>query len=73
MTKDDIVKLDYVDQGLLGFIGHVRHYMQWGDRQLNDKEAQVFFGMLNETHDKVVADLQKLIKEFNARDNINPY
>ena len=39
LTKDDIVKLDYVDQGLKGFIGQVRHYMQWGDRQLNDKEA----------------------------------
>ena len=39
LKKDDIVKLAEVDEGLIGFIGHVRKYMDWGDRQLNDKEV----------------------------------
>ena len=73
LKKDDIVKLAEVDEGLIGFIGHVRKYMDWGDRSLNDKEVQVFFGMLNETHDSIVNGLRMLIKEFNARDNVNPY
>ena len=73
LTKEDIVKMSEVDEGLVGFIDHVRHYMKWGDRQLNDKEVQVFFGMLNETHDSVVAGLRTLINSFKAGDSTNPF
>ena len=67
LTKDDVVKLTELDDGIVEFISHIRHSMEWGDKELDAKEVEVIFGILNETHDETVVGLRKLITEFSKR------
>ena len=48
--------------------------MEWGESKLNDKEVEVMFAILNETHDKIVRNIRLIINDVTQRqDNNNPY
>ena len=42
--------------------------MEWGKKELDVKEIEVIFGILNETHDQVVIGLRKMINNFSKRE-----
>ena len=43
--------------------------MLWNDKHLNVQEIEVFFGMLDQAHSKIIQDIRKLIEEF-AEENV---
>ena len=43
--------------------------MLWGDKQLNLQEIEVFFGMLDQAHTKIISEIRKLIEDF-AKENM---
>ena len=50
LTKDDLVKLEEIDEGIVAFIIYVRDRMQWQEKRLDSTEMEVMFGMLNKEH-----------------------
>ena len=43
--------------------------MLWNDKHLNVQEIEVFFGMLDQAHTKIIQDIRKLIEDF-AKENM---
>lgn len=74
IEKKDLIRLNEVDAGVMQFINHVRGTMEWGEKKLTGKEAETMFAILDETHDKVMRGLRRIIADFSKRrDNDNPY
>ena len=68
LTKKDLIRLNTIDEGIVHFIHYVRQTMLWNDKHLNVQEIEVFFGMLDQAHTKIIQDIRKLIDEF-AKEN----
>ena len=73
LTKDDLIKLEDIDDGVVAFIEFVRRSMEWGEKPLKGKDVEVIFGVLDEEHKKIMAGLTKLIKDFVNRGEPNPF
>ncbi len=61
LTKDDLVKLEEIDEGIVAFIVYVRDRMQWQEKRLDSTEMEVMFGMLNKEHQKIIDGLRRII------------
>ena len=66
LTRKDVVRLNEIDEGIIAFIGYQRKTMLWGDRKLSPHEVEVFFGMLNEEHKKIIGQIKKMVDEFGS-------
>ena len=40
--------------------------MIWGNKRLSPHEVEVFFGMLNEEHKKIISQIRKMVDDFGA-------
>ena len=69
LTKKDLIRLNTIDEGIVHFIHYVRQTMLWNDKHLNVQEIEVFFGMLDQAHTKIIQDIRKLIEDF-AKENM---
>ncbi len=61
LTKEDLVKLEEIDEGIVAFIVYVRDRMQWQEKRLDSTEMEVMFGMLNKEHQKIIDGLRRII------------
>ena len=54
LTTEDLIRLNTIDEGIVHFIHYVRSTMLWNDKKLNTHEIEVFFGMLDQAHTKII-------------------
>ena len=64
LTRKHVVKLRELDQGVVGFIEHVRHSMEWEDKKLGPADIEVFFSILDSEHDCIIRGIEELVKEI---------
>ena len=69
LTKNDLVRLNEIDEGIVHFIHYVRSTMLWEDKKLDGHEIEIFFGMLDQGHGKIIKEIRKLIGDF-AKENV---
>lgn len=56
-TKDDLFKLNHIDESIIAFISYVRKTQLWFDKKLDGFELETLFKWLDSEHKPIIDGL----------------
>ena len=62
-TKEDLFKLNHIDESIIAFISYVRNTQLWFDKKLDGYELETLFKWLDSEHKPIIDGLNQLIEE----------